>query len=253
MVASGEWKIMDITASSEEKTYSCCTEPFSQLSYTFTLKRLPKYVLLYLVCPCIAIILLSVLSFVIPADSGERVGYGVTILLTMGVFLLGVSSELPKRSDAAPMLSIAYNTLFYVLMLSFAVSTINSYLIRKSTKPPETLSTLALKLVRKQRRAESFGSMIDDNGVSALLPENGNRQSMKSKRPTLKEEIEIKPMLEAKRSLGHSLAFGKEDQSDYEKQWRALANMSDKLFGYVFAAILLFTILIVFIIIVKRS
>jgi len=42
--------------------------------------------------------------FLLPADSGEKVSLGVSILVAISVFLLLVAGNVPDTSDAVPLL-----------------------------------------------------------------------------------------------------------------------------------------------------
>ena len=136
-----------MAASNTEKHYDCCHEPVQQLIYELKIKRKPLFFLLYMMFPVCAVVFLSLLSFLIPADSGERIGFGVTILLTMGVYLMVISEDLPKTAHKAPLIGVLYVTLFYIMIIAYVASTINVSLSRKETKPPKFL----LRLARSQK------------------------------------------------------------------------------------------------------
>jgi nicotinic acetylcholine receptor, invertebrate len=60
-------------------------------SYVIFIKRHTVYHLYTLVMPCLVLSLLSILLFVLPPDSGEKITLGVTILLAFFVNILVVS------------------------------------------------------------------------------------------------------------------------------------------------------------------
>ena len=109
----------------------------------FTLKRRPTFFLLYLVFPCMAISSLSLVSYIIPPEAGERIGYGVTVMLSFSVYLIVISDKLPEKSDTTPLLGILYVVSFYLLVFSFVASTFNIRLYYAKTRPPQWLVTLA--------------------------------------------------------------------------------------------------------------
>ena len=138
-VTNGELNVLDFSARLNEEHYECCEAPVSQLIYTITLKGRPMYFFLFLIFPVIAIVLLSLLIFKIPPDTGERIGFAVTILLTMGVYLMVISQDLPRKADNAPLVGILYVT----------QGVITAGMFFKITTPPQWLRRLVLKLTKR--------------------------------------------------------------------------------------------------------
>jgi hypothetical protein len=50
------------------------------------LKRQPMFFVLNLILPVCLMSILNIFVFLLPADSGERVGYAITVLLAIAVF-----------------------------------------------------------------------------------------------------------------------------------------------------------------------
>ncbi|KAI8513418.1 hypothetical protein Bbelb_100570 [Branchiostoma belcheri] len=86
---------------------------------TMRLKRDPTYHYSTTISPCLILIVLMIITFIMPIDKGDRIGFGVTVLLSMVVSLVVVTSFLPVssslpfignprhtlRTDLAPVLS----------------------------------------------------------------------------------------------------------------------------------------------------
>ena len=76
--------------------------------------RKPMFYIYNIILPINLICFLNIFVFLLPSDSGERVGYSVTMLLALAVFLTIVSDRLPETSN----LSI----LGIILLLEFCMS-----------------------------------------------------------------------------------------------------------------------------------
>ncbi|XP_069136713.1 acetylcholine receptor subunit beta-like [Argopecten irradians] len=70
------------------------------------LERKPQYYVLTVICPIVLLSLLDIFTFVIPADSGEKIGYSMTVLLSFAVLLTIVSSSLPVNSRTSSYLAV---------------------------------------------------------------------------------------------------------------------------------------------------
>ena len=77
--------------------------------------------------------------FFIPHDSGERMGFGVTILLSITVYLLVISEALPEKSDDKSMLGICFIAEFYMLCAALVLSLLTMNLFKRNTPPPLAL------------------------------------------------------------------------------------------------------------------
>ncbi|VDI72629.1 Hypothetical predicted protein [Mytilus galloprovincialis] len=72
---------------------------YSTFEIFLTIKRESLYYSVMVVCPTILFGLLNPLVFLLPVDSGERIGLGMTILLSYAIFLTLVSSAIPASSN----------------------------------------------------------------------------------------------------------------------------------------------------------
>ena len=61
-------------------------------------RRRPLYYLFNLLIPCMFLSLVALLTFFLPPESGEKVSLGVTVLLSLTVFLLLVAETMPPTS-----------------------------------------------------------------------------------------------------------------------------------------------------------
>ena len=86
---SGAWKLVN-TNTKLYKTY---------LYFEIMLQRKPQYVILNIIIPIIAFSMFNLFVFCIPVESGERISYCLTVLLSLAVFLTLVDQTLPKTSE----------------------------------------------------------------------------------------------------------------------------------------------------------
>jgi nicotinic acetylcholine receptor len=70
---SVEWDILEVPAVRNEKYYTCCDEPYLDITFNITMRRKTLFYTVNLIIPCMGISFLTVLVFYLPSDSGEKV------------------------------------------------------------------------------------------------------------------------------------------------------------------------------------
>ncbi|XP_045195603.2 acetylcholine receptor subunit alpha-type unc-38-like [Mercenaria mercenaria] len=106
--------LWDVTGS-EAKTEIFGTARESEITFTLELKRKPAFVVNNIILPTFILSLLNVLVFVLVPESGERIGYCITTLLAIAVYMTIVSDLLPQTAEPVPLIS-------YKLMIDMILS-----------------------------------------------------------------------------------------------------------------------------------
>lgn len=102
-VENVEWRVLGMPAQRRVLTYGCCSEPYPDVTFTLLLHRRAAAYVCNLLLPCVLISLLAPLAFHLPADSGEKVSLGVTVLLALTVFQLLLAESMPP-ADSVPLI-----------------------------------------------------------------------------------------------------------------------------------------------------
>lgn len=87
-----------------EKFYTCCDEPYLDITFNITMRRKTLFYTVNLIIPCMGISFLTVLVFYLPSDSGEKVSLSISILLSLTVFFLLLAEIIPPTSLVVPLL-----------------------------------------------------------------------------------------------------------------------------------------------------
>ena len=126
---NGEWELVDTQASVNDTG-------LSMLIAELVLKRRPVFVFVNVVLPMFVIGFLNPFVFALPSDSGERISYAVTILLSLAVFLTIVSSNIPRTSTPMSIMSYCIGGQI-VLSCAILIATIfNLQLFHKGVNDP---------------------------------------------------------------------------------------------------------------------
>ena len=92
---NGEWVLLKTRPNSYDQNQ------LSVAQWYFTFKRRPQFFFFNVIMPIIFLSLLDCLVYCIPVQSGERISYAITVLLSFAVFMTLISDNIPKTS--APM------------------------------------------------------------------------------------------------------------------------------------------------------
>uniref|UniRef100_A0A2D4J7L0 Neurotransmitter-gated ion-channel transmembrane domain-containing protein n=2 Tax=Micrurus lemniscatus lemniscatus TaxID=129467 RepID=A0A2D4J7L0_MICLE len=132
-------------------TYGCCSEPYPDVTFTLILKRKSSFYIFNLLLPCLLISFLAPLGFYLPADSGEKVSLGVTVLLSLTVFQLMVAESMPP-SDNVPLIGKYYIATMTMITASTALTIIimNIHYCGSGAKPvPQWARVIILDYMSK--------------------------------------------------------------------------------------------------------
>nr|XP_061830534.1 CHRNA7-FAM7A fusion protein-like [Nerophis lumbriciformis] len=123
-IANGEWDLVEVTVKRDEHIYPCCPEPYPDVKYTIVMRRRTLYYGINLLIPCILISMLALLVFLLPADSGEKISLGITVLLALTVFMLIVAEIMPATSDSVPLIAQYFVTTMVIVAFSIIATVV---------------------------------------------------------------------------------------------------------------------------------
>ena len=101
-VENGEWDLFRTKV--EQFNEKSGSELFSVVRYSITVRRITLYYVMNFILPCVLIAVLTVLVFLLPPESGERVSYGITVILSFTILLLMLYVSFSKENTECPKL-----------------------------------------------------------------------------------------------------------------------------------------------------
>ncbi|XP_062610630.1 neuronal acetylcholine receptor subunit alpha-3-like [Saccostrea cucullata] len=135
---NGEWELLSaLGMASNDKTRG--GQSFSSLNYRISMRRRPLFHVLNTMFPVALMAFLIPLTFKLHVDSGEKIGYSLTVLLAYAVYLSVISENIPSTS-----VSVCYMSIYLAAVLGagtiavlFVIIVINVY-HNPDTKPVPT-------------------------------------------------------------------------------------------------------------------
>lgn len=122
MLVKNEWQIEKISAKRNVKQYSCCEEPYIDITYSITLERSSPMYRTVIIVPAVVIIFMTLATFWLPAHRGEKILLnGVTAIIIV-MFLMYFAQKLNVMAFHTPLIGMCANTLLGEFPINFVPS-----------------------------------------------------------------------------------------------------------------------------------
>ncbi|CAH1788434.1 unnamed protein product [Owenia fusiformis] len=136
-IPNSEWQLLNLHAVRNLVYYSCCPEPYPDVTYTIEIRRKPLFYVFNMIMPCILITFVALLGFYVPSDSGEKVTMGITTLLSMTVFLMLVAESMPPTSTVLPLIGLYYGITIAIVSFATAMTVLTLNIHHKGLRGKE--------------------------------------------------------------------------------------------------------------------
>lgn len=157
---NGIWEVHDSATYTQMNIYND-----KEIIVKLNLKRRISYYIVSLILPLAFITFLMGFVFLLPHDSGERLGFSITVLLSIVVYLTIIQDILPEASEPHVSILSIVLSIFVVHGSLVVISVVINLRIQNhfSQKPvPKFINRLILFLRRKDRDiVEPLGSKIE--------------------------------------------------------------------------------------------
>uniref|UniRef100_A0AAY4E4T4 5-hydroxytryptamine receptor 3A n=1 Tax=Denticeps clupeoides TaxID=299321 RepID=A0AAY4E4T4_9TELE len=206
----GEWELLHVL--SKYNSFSLDNDDYyAEMKFNVVIRRRPLFYTVNLLLPSIFLMVMDIVGFYLPPDSGERVSFKITLLLGYSVFLIIVSDTLPATAIGTPLIGVYFVVCMALLVISL------------------TETVLIVRLVHKQDlHCES--SRDTDRGLGLSLPIRDNTPPVMDN--ILHEITSIRQFLERR-----------DESRDIAKEWLQVGYVLDiLLFRVYLVAMLAYTI-----------
>ncbi|XP_070212655.1 neuronal acetylcholine receptor subunit alpha-10-like [Littorina saxatilis] len=201
-IANSEWELLAMLVEKNVRYYSCCKEPYPDITFYILIRRRPLFYIFNMILPCILITLVALLGFYIPSDSGEKVTMGITTLLSMTVFMMLVTENMPPTSDVLPLIGIYYGMTIFIVSFATGMTVFTLNIHHKGVRGKEVPAFV--KLICFRILARLFCIRVESSHI--FTPEcNGAAGSSSYIRYKMapQHEPDISPVVEYKAGSEH--------------------------------------------------
>lgn len=174
----GEWELINsFTEIIDERVSDFGQVDYSLVRFSLVLKRNHVHYFIKIILPFSLVSFVTLFTFLLPPQTGEKLTLNVTILLSLVIYLQLLSGYIPKSDDETPILTLFCNANFFLVVLSCIMTVYVSYLYHR----PSTTTIASVP---------SHMKVILLDYLSPLVHCTGNKKQKKY--PPVKYETEEK-------------------------------------------------------------
>lgn len=130
-----EWDILSVPAERHIKYYPCCPEPYPDIYFNMVIRRKPLFYIANFIIPCVGIFYLSILVFYLPAQSKQKTGLVITLLVSQTLYLTLIIEVIPATSLTLPLLGryLLFSMVWIAIAIILTAGVINIHYRQPST------------------------------------------------------------------------------------------------------------------------
>ena len=165
---NGEWSIEGSEA------FVIDHNQYKEAVFRIKLRRQSALYIFLIILPLLGIEALSPLVFLLPQETGDRLSYSTTILLSSTVFMLVVGDNIPKTSDPLPLLVVLLGVALSMSLGTIVIVVFNLEIYNKDESEQEkprfylTLVRLTLSKEWMMKRNKIESKSNKDDSLSVL-------------------------------------------------------------------------------------
>ncbi|KAK7925103.1 hypothetical protein WMY93_007413 [Mugilogobius chulae] len=140
----GEWELLSIPSHYRQIHYG--DKEYAHIQFHVLIRRRPLLYVVGLLLPSLFLMLVDVISFYLPLDSGTRIAFKISILLGYTVFRVNLTDELPASAVTTPLIGVYFVVCMALLMLSLIKSIVVVKLLHHGEQEVRQMSVSACLL-----------------------------------------------------------------------------------------------------------
>ncbi|XP_046583072.1 acetylcholine receptor subunit beta-like [Haliotis rubra] len=166
---NGEWGLTEAFSFRQEnvRKLSSDSNTYATVAFKFRLQRRPGYYAINIILPVVVLSILSALVFVLPPDSGEKMGYSLTVLLSFAVFLTLIADRMPTTSRDTSFMAVYLAVILCLGALSVVLTIVVLELNSREGEVPPWLEKTTRVVIRPFICVRSFNRKSRSVSVSS--------------------------------------------------------------------------------------
>ncbi|CAF4578015.1 unnamed protein product [Rotaria sp. Silwood1] len=183
----GEWELINsYTDITDERVSDFGQVDYSLVRFTLILKRNYVHYFMKIILPFTLVSFVTLFTFLLPPQTGEKLTLNVTILLSLVIYLQLLSGYIPKSDDETPILTLFCNANFFLVVLSCIMTVYVSYLYHR----PSTSNIACVPTHMKVLILDYLSPLVYCHVNKHLKKRQLLKQDIEEKRPRRLSSIE---------------------------------------------------------------
>ncbi|KAJ7383428.1 hypothetical protein OS493_028104 [Desmophyllum pertusum] len=246
--SNGYWSLRSIEIKTKEYQSG---RGFREVVVSFFIGRRPMHFVVFSIVPCMIIGMLVLVSFFIPAESGERIGLCATILLAVSVYLLVVTEQLPEQSETLPLIGVYYIVIMFEIGLALSATVLVLMAHHATTEPPRYLACITvLNRIGCCKKKKRMDIVIGSPATSRVGAEHAGMTREITGSVEL-GEVEKQTSTDSSNRKRSSTAINiiqaeREEEEIYQETWKEIARALDRIFFSIFLAMFVISSIVIY-------
>ncbi|XP_026989972.2 5-hydroxytryptamine receptor 3B [Tachysurus fulvidraco] len=241
---NGEWELLSVP--SHYWKLNLANKDYAHIQFNVLIRRRPLLYVVSVLIPSIFLMIVDVISFYLPPNSGTRITFKTSILLGYTVFRVNMMDEIPATAIKTPLIGVFFAVCMVLLVLSLAKSIFVVKLLHHSHEEVKEMSISACLLAKYSSTEQSFSETqftsvrtLDDLDHSGYEFDLSPEPDLLSLTETQFSSPQLEKILE---DLTILKLFLQEDETEgmAQKDWLALCYKVDKFLFRIY--LLIFTV-----------
>ncbi|XP_061164478.1 neuronal acetylcholine receptor subunit alpha-7-like [Saccostrea echinata] len=251
-ITHNEWEVTSAHVKRNTVFYKCCPEPFPDVTFYLKIRRKPFFYIVSVLFPCMLTSSIATLGFLLPPESGEKISLNVTVLLSLAVFLLMVTDQLPASSEHFPYVGMYMASLMSLVALSLLMTVVVLNVHFRKTFGNRVspwmrwifihhLGCLCRSPIRKTLRKKYGNNKYGDKNKNEYT---GNECKilcdseiyLKNTTRELQTEVDVRHIGNPADRTGEDLSYDIQQNVNDINEWQEVAIIMDRLFLIIFIA-----------------
>ncbi|XP_060571040.1 neuronal acetylcholine receptor subunit alpha-2-like isoform X2 [Ruditapes philippinarum] len=238
----GEWEVTGTSVTN--RTRSISGYQLAAIDFTLELKRKYSYYLLNMLLPVIILATMAPFVFILPVESGEKISFALTILLSLSVVMTIVSDNIPPTSTHICVLSV-YLLMTFILCSVQTLVTVLVCRVHELHNKTYIMGTTCKKTVRLLAKLTKYRRRPRGDALSEVKDVHGIKET----------QVVSQEKIDLPKSKGTAWAENETDKPEddsidehIEYTYEDMVIMSEKFNFYLFTVLTLLTTIICMII-----
>ncbi|NXN96667.1 5HT3A protein, partial [Rhinopomastus cyanomelas] len=175
----GEWELLYVLSQFQEFSVKS-SDSYAEMKFYVVIRRRPLFYTVSLLLPSIFLMVMDIVGFYLPPNSGERVSFKITLLLGYSVFLIIVSDTLPATAVGTPLIGVYFVVCMALLVISLTETILIVRLVHKQDLQPHVPQWVRHLLLERAaallciRGSEKFGQSRAQSSDGSRQAENND-------------------------------------------------------------------------------